>query len=91
LTSALERGDGVNRLGPRKARQQGDGRGADAEQDEAMAEDQWMEFTVEELREFLQADLLDVQVDPRFKERLKHRLWELVREQARRRRPTDDA
>jgi hypothetical protein len=50
-----------------------------------------MEFTVEELREFLQADLLDVQVDPRFKERLKHRLWELVREQARRRRPTDDA
>ena len=46
-----------------------------------MTEDVVMDFTVEELREFLQADLLDVPVDPRFKERLKRRLWDLLQEQ----------
>jgi hypothetical protein len=44
--------------------------------DEAMAD-----LTIEELQEFLQADLLDVPVDPAFKERLKQRLWELVQAQ----------
>ncbi len=44
--------------------------------DEAMAD-----LTIEELQEFLQADLLDVPVDPAFKERLKQRLWDLVQEQ----------
>ena len=43
------------------------------------------DLTEEELREFLQGDLLDVPVDPRFKERLKRQLWKLVQEQARRR------
>lgn len=47
-----------------------------------MTDDAMMDFTIEELREFLQADLLDVPVDPRFKERLKRRLWELVQVQA---------
>lgn len=37
-----------------------------------------MDFTLEELREFLEADLLDVQADPEFKERLRRRLWDLV-------------
>ena len=32
-----------------------------------------------ELREFLAADLLDVQADPVFKERLRQKLWRLVR------------
>ena len=32
-----------------------------------------------ELREFLSADLLDVQADPVFKERLRRKLWRLVR------------
>ena len=50
-----------------------------------MTEEAMMDFTIEELREFLQADLLDVPVDPRFKERLRHRLWELVQEQAKQR------
>ena len=50
-----------------------------------MTDELLTDFTIEELREFLQADLLDVPVDPRFRERLKRRLWELVREQARRR------
>lgn len=46
--------------------------------DEAMAE-----FTIEELREFLQADSLEVPVDPAFKERLRRKLWKLVQEQLR--------
>ncbi|MHC4933660.1 MAG: hypothetical protein ACYTGV_15880 [Planctomycetota bacterium] len=53
------------------------------------SEDAIMDFTIEELREFLQADLLDVPVDPRFKERLRRRLWELVQHQAREREPGD--
>ena len=81
----------MNRLGPRKLRRQGNDRRADADQDEAMAEDQLMEFTAEELREFLQADLLDVPVDPRFKERLKRRLWELLQAQTRGREPRDES
>lgn len=51
--------------------------------DEAM-----LEYTAEELREFLQADLLDVPVDPRFRERLKRRLWQLVQDQAQARKGT---
>jgi hypothetical protein len=54
-----------------------------------MTEDAMMDFTIEELREFLQADLLDVPVDPRFKERLKRRLWELVQRQAKERESDD--
>ncbi len=81
----------MNRLGPRKLRQQVGKQDADAERDQAMTDDVMTEFTVEELREFLQGDILDVQVDPAFKERLKRRLWELVKEQARRRESTDDS
>lgn len=56
-----------------------------------MTDEVTTEFTVEELREFLQGDILDVQVDPAFKERLKRKLWKLVKEQARRREDPDDA
>ena len=51
-----------------------------AERDQAMDE-AMADLTIEELQEFLQADLLDVPVDPAFKERLKQRLWDLVQEQ----------
>ena len=74
----------MKRLESRKSRR-GGVPSADAEQDQAMTEELMMDFTVEELREFLQADLLDVPVDPRFKERLKRRLWELLKEQSARR------
>ena len=37
-----------------------------------------MEFSLEELREFLEGDLLDPRADPVFKERLRRKLWELV-------------
>lgn len=36
------------------------------------------EFTTEELQEFLAADQADVKADPAFKERLRHRLWEML-------------
>jgi len=39
-----------------------------------------MEFTVEELRDFLEGDLIDVRADPTFKERLRRMLWDMVRE-----------
>ena len=43
-------------------------------------EDGPMAFTVEELREFLEADLLDDgRADPEFKERLRQQLWEMLR------------
>lgn len=38
-----------------------------------------MEFTIEELREFLDADARGVRADPEFKERLRRKLWEIVR------------
>jgi hypothetical protein len=47
-------------------------------------EDVLTDFSIDELREFLEADLLDVDVDPEFKERLRRRLWDIVQEQARR-------
>jgi hypothetical protein len=43
-------------------------------------------FTIEELREFLQGDASDVPIDPAFKERLRRKLWALVQEQLRQRR-----
>jgi hypothetical protein len=36
------------------------------------------EVSLEELREFLEADQLDVRADPKFKEELRRKLWELL-------------
>ena len=49
-----------------------------------------MEFTVEELREFLEGDLLDVRADPEFKERLRRMLWDMVRARRPQRRHDED-
>ena len=38
-----------------------------------------MEFSMDELREFLEGDLVEVRADPEFKERLRHKLWEMIR------------
>lgn len=40
------------------------------------------DVTLDELREFLEADNMDVQADPEFRERLRQKLWELVEAQA---------
>jgi hypothetical protein len=47
--------------------------------DEAIADDGALECSLDELREFLEADLADIPVDLEFKESLRKRLWELVR------------
>lgn len=53
--------------------------------EEEVMESAVMDLSLEELREFLEADLLDVPVDPEFKERLRQRLWALVSARAARR------
>jgi hypothetical protein len=35
-------------------------------------------ITMDELREFLEGDRLEVRADPEFKERLRRELWEMV-------------
>jgi hypothetical protein len=42
-------------------------------------DDAAMDFTPDELREFLEADRLAVRADPAFKERLRRKLWAIVR------------
>jgi hypothetical protein len=49
----------------------------DKREDAAM-DDGLMDFTMDELREFLEADLVDVRADPEFKERLRRQLWDLL-------------
>jgi hypothetical protein len=49
-----------------------------------------MEVSMEELREFLEGDLLDVRADPAFKERLRRKLWDMVRARATGRPPEDE-
>jgi hypothetical protein len=48
-----------------------------------MMEDILSDFSIDELREFLEADLVDVKIDPEFKERLRKQLWELVQDHVR--------
>ncbi len=50
-----------------------------AKPQEPRVDEESMDFTMDELREFLEADLRGVQADPGFKERLRRRLWEIVR------------
>ena len=50
---------------------------------EALNEDM-MDFTMDELREFLEADHFDLRADPEFKERLREKLWDLVQSKLRR-------
>lgn len=71
----------MKRLGSRGERRVSETLDESAERNQAMADEAMAELTIEELQEFLQADLLDVPVDPAFKERLKQRLWELVQAQ----------
>ena len=70
----------------RRRRKRRSGRIAENGQDREalkMMEDILTDFSIDELREFLEADLVDVKVDPEFKERLRKQLWDLVQEHAR--------
>jgi len=42
-------------------------------------DDAAVDFTTDELREFLEADRLAVRADPAFKERLRRKLWGIIR------------
>jgi hypothetical protein len=75
----------VKRVEPRKTRRQAISE-RDVERKQKMADEAMADFTIEELREFLQADSLEVPVDPAFKERLRRKLWDLVQAQVRNRR-----
>ena len=46
--------------------------------DDAILDEAAIEVSLEEMREFLEADLVDVHADPEFKYTLRQRLWELV-------------
>ena len=46
------------------------------------------EISVEELREFLEGDVFDVGADPKFKEALRRKLWELVQAKMSRNHPS---
>jgi hypothetical protein len=46
--------------------------------DPADVDEGTLDCSLEELREFLEADLIDVPVDLEFKERLRRKLWDLV-------------
>ncbi len=48
---------------------------------DAPSDDLLEDVTLEELREFLEADGMDVQVDSEFKESLRKKLWKLVQAQ----------
>ena len=52
---------------------------AQSELDSALADEDELDFPIEELREFLSADLFEVPADPRFKERLREQLWNFLR------------
>jgi len=56
--------------------------GVGGKREGAALDDSLMDFTLDELREFLEADLVEVRADPEFKERLRRRLWDLVRDRS---------
>jgi hypothetical protein len=41
------------------------------------------EVTLQELEEFLEADRVEMRANPQFKERLREKLWEIVRQRRR--------
>jgi hypothetical protein len=69
----------VKRLESSRQREAGKARKSDAEREREIMGEPVTDMELEELRDFLAADLLDVPVDPAFKESLRRRLWEMVR------------
>ncbi|MCG8587709.1 MAG: hypothetical protein MJE66_00270 [Proteobacteria bacterium] len=49
------------------------------ERDLEMLDEGALDFSIDELREFLEADTAEEAADPAFKERLRRKLWDLVR------------
>ena len=72
----------MKRLEYGRQREAGKARESDAEQECATMSEPVTDTELDELRDFLAADLLDVPVDPAFKESLRRRLWEMVSRRA---------
>ena len=53
-----------------------------AKRHDGSLDSQFSDVTLEELREFLEADMTEVNADPAFKERLRKKLWDLVQAQS---------
>ena len=53
---------------------------AQADLEAALTAEDALDFSIEELREFVSADLYDVPADPQFKEELRERLWGFLRQ-----------
>ncbi len=56
----------------------GPGRGMATKENDPTSGNAFSDVTLDELREFLEADGIDVKADPAFKERLRKKLWDLV-------------
>lgn len=75
-----DRGSGLRRLFPPRRRVD-EGRDEPPPSEASEGFDELaQEFTVEELREFLDGDSYPIEADPNFQERLREKLWELVQE-----------
>ncbi len=68
-------------FGSRRRRNRGSNSAGMESREDVMDQD-LVDFTVDELREFLEADLVEVHADPGFKERLRRSLWDLVQTRA---------
>lgn len=75
---------GAGRIGPRRV----GGLWMGTKPEEDSMGDGALEVSLEELREFVEGGRLEARARPEFKERLRERLWTLVRERARRWRGT---
>ena len=60
------------------------GTGVIAKSESEVLNEEAMDFTMDELREFLEADHLEERADPKFKEQLRKKLWNLVQSRFRR-------
>ena len=55
--------------------------------DQGAVDEDVVDYSLDELREFLEADLVDVYADLEFKQSLRRKLWDLVRARNRMRGP----
>lgn len=65
--------------GGRSPRTEGPRDRSHADSDLDLIDESELEFSIDELRDFLSADLLEVPADPAFQHRLREKLWELIR------------
>lgn len=65
-------------VGPRHGAQRWGGEMGGAKVYDAILDEDLTDVSLDELREFIEADVLDVKADPEFKEELRKKLWELL-------------